>query len=140
MARRPCRRFTQREADRFVEVERVQAEGLVVARTDGNVGVETQRGWHDESFVVVGVLADEVYSAGSAENLWYIVEMLAVGIGNKMSCAARGYRDIAFGHRVVKRGLSPSRLFILSMSTVEIPLQSRGTRRVTALLSRYVQE
>ena len=60
--------FVEIELDCFVEMFGVDIKNVIVARSDGDACGAVDCGGEDEAVVIVGVLADDVGAAGSAEN------------------------------------------------------------------------
>src|SRR5215475_3664745 len=56
------------ELDAFGEILGIDRELAVIARRQGDPGRKADRGGHDESVIVVGVLADQVDAPGGAIN------------------------------------------------------------------------
>src|SRR5262245_2416013 len=54
------------ELDAFGEILGIDRELAVIARRQGDPGRKADRGGHDESVIVVGVLADQVDASGGA--------------------------------------------------------------------------
>jgi hypothetical protein len=56
------------EFDTLGEIFRRDYDSSVIPRRSGNVGVELNRGRHDETIVVVRVLANQIYATRRATN------------------------------------------------------------------------
>src|SRR5438034_11176593 len=67
----------EREFRFFVERSRIDADASVVAGRAGGVRPSVDGERQDETFVIVSMLADEVYPSGCAKNAWLAGEAFA---------------------------------------------------------------
>ena len=66
------------EAPLFAEIFGVEDDLAVGARRDGGQGGEVDGRGHDETFGVIGMLADQIDAAGRRQDGWLGVEARAV--------------------------------------------------------------